>query len=277
MRTHEFIKHNSRDISAFGWGSLIGILGGLIGLGGAEFRLPLLVGIFKFRTLKAIVINLVVSLITVIFSFIFRAGYLHLDSITANWSIVVNILVGSLLGAYIGVHIAATINERVLTRIVVALLMVLSAVLISYNFFIVAIQSLQISTALQVALAFLAGTVIGAFSSILGAAGGELIIPTIIFLFAIDIKLAGSLSLAISAPTILMGLFRYANQGKLAELLPDQSFILWMSLGSIAGAFIGSLFLQFAPSSLIHVILGLILFTSALRLLREQKHIESKL
>ena len=49
---------------------------------------------------------------------------------------------------------------------------------------------------LRVVLGFPAGVAIGAVSSLLGVAGGELIIPTIVLLFAIDIKLAGSLSLA---------------------------------------------------------------------------------
>jgi len=31
--------------TAFGGGAVIGTLGGLIGLGGAEFRLPLLIGV----------------------------------------------------------------------------------------------------------------------------------------------------------------------------------------------------------------------------------------
>jgi len=34
---------------ALGGGAIIGALGGLIGLGGAEFRLPLLIGLFEFR------------------------------------------------------------------------------------------------------------------------------------------------------------------------------------------------------------------------------------
>jgi len=34
--------------SAFAGGAIIGTLGGLIGLGGAEFRLPLLIGLFRF-------------------------------------------------------------------------------------------------------------------------------------------------------------------------------------------------------------------------------------
>ena len=41
----------------------------------------------------------------------------------------------------------------------------------------------------------LAGLVIGIVASLLGVAGGELLIPTLVLLFGIDIKLAGSLSL----------------------------------------------------------------------------------
>jgi uncharacterized membrane protein YfcA len=271
MSTHDFVKQNKQNIFAFGWGSLIGILGGLIGLGGAEFRLPVLVGIFKFRTLKAITINLIVSFVTVIFSFIFRAGYLHLDRITANWHVIVNILAGSLLGAYIGAHFATSINERLLNRIVIIFLITLSGVLIGHSF-IVDLQSLQIPTFARIVLGFAAGVVIGVFSSMLGVAGGELIIPTIILVFALDIKLAGSLSLAISVPTILMGLVRYGNQGRLADLRSDRAFIVWMSSGSIMGAFIGSYLLQFASGTFLHVLLGLILLTSALKLTQEQKH-----
>ncbi len=271
MKTHDIVKRNPKNFLAFGWGSLIGVLGGLIGLGGAEFRLPVLVGVFKFRTLKAITINLVVSFVTVIFSFIFRAGYLHLDRIAVNWHVIVNILAGSLPGAYIGTHFAASINERVLNRIVVVFLIALSGVLISHSF-IVGLQSLQVPALAQIVLGFAAGIVIGTFSSMLGVAGGELIIPTIILLFALDIKLAGSLSLTISVPTILMGLIRYGNQGRLADLRSDAAFIVWMSLGSIMGAFIGSYLLQFASGTFLHILLGLILLTSALKLMQEQKH-----
>jgi uncharacterized membrane protein YfcA len=35
--------------AAFCAGTAIGTLGGLIGLGGAEFRLPLLISLFKFH------------------------------------------------------------------------------------------------------------------------------------------------------------------------------------------------------------------------------------
>src|SRR4029453_5756035 len=38
-------------------GAIIGTLGGLIGLGGAEFRLPMLIGLFRFAALEAIILN----------------------------------------------------------------------------------------------------------------------------------------------------------------------------------------------------------------------------
>ncbi len=122
------------------WGALIGILGGLIGLGGAEFRLPVLVGVFRFPTLQAIVINLIVSLVTVVFSFIFRTGFVNLDSIIAHGSVILNILAGSLIG----------------------------------HDFLFHEQSLVFPALVSVPLGFVAGVVIGVFSSMLGVAGGEL-------------------------------------------------------------------------------------------------------
>ena len=45
-------------------------------------------------------------------------------------------------------------------------------------------------------------------ASLLGVAGGELLIPTLVLLFGPDIKLAGSLSLAVSLPTMIVAFTR---------------------------------------------------------------------
>ncbi|MEJ5202858.1 MAG: hypothetical protein WHV66_11555, partial [Anaerolineales bacterium] len=50
----------------------IALLGGLIGLGGAEFRLPVLVGFLKRSASRSVTINLAVSLVTLIVSLITR-------------------------------------------------------------------------------------------------------------------------------------------------------------------------------------------------------------
>ena len=54
----------SNAATAFGGGAIIGALGGLIGLGGAEFRLPLLIGAFGFPALEAVILNKAMSLIS---------------------------------------------------------------------------------------------------------------------------------------------------------------------------------------------------------------------
>ena len=54
-----------RSPAAFGGGAVIGALGGLIGLGGAEFRLPLLIGAFRFAALQAVILNKAMSLVVV--------------------------------------------------------------------------------------------------------------------------------------------------------------------------------------------------------------------
>ncbi len=46
-------------------GFAVGLLGGLIGLGGAVFRLPLLVAVFGYALRRAVVLNLIVSFVTV--------------------------------------------------------------------------------------------------------------------------------------------------------------------------------------------------------------------
>ncbi len=104
----------------------------------------------------------------------------------------------------------------------------------------------------------------------LGVAGGELIIPTIILLFGVDIKLAGSLSLAISIPTIIMGLFKFRSQQRLQGIKSDQKFIVFMDFGSILGAFIGSNLLNYVSSSLLYLILGTILLLSAFKLAKHK-------
>ncbi|MCY7399401.1 MAG: sulfite exporter TauE/SafE family protein [Nocardioides sp.] len=63
----------------------------------------------------------------------------------------------------------------------------------------------------QVIAGVIAGAGIGVVAALMGVAGGELLIPTIVLLYGIDIKVAGSLSLAVSLPTMLMAFARYSR------------------------------------------------------------------
>jgi uncharacterized membrane protein YfcA len=112
----------------------------------------------------------------------------------------------------------------------------------------------------------LLGLGIGLVSSLLGVAGGELIIPTMVFAFGSDIKTAGTASLLISLPTVAMGIFRYARQKAYADQDSMTKTVIPMGAGSIIGAIIGGLLVGVAPQSWLKLGLGIILMVSAFRI-----------
>lgn len=256
---------------AFGSGAVVGILGGLIGLGGAEFRLPLLVGLFRLSILLSVVLNLLISLVTVTFSLLFRlplqGGMLWI----AHWQVVLNLLLGSLLGSAVGARFAGKATAQRLKGIIALLLAFLGALLIGHEW-LFAQHPLTLVPLLRLVLGMIAGFGIGVVSSLLGVAGGELLIPTLTLLFSVEIKLAGSLSLLVSLPTILMGVWRYSRQSVFAQVRSQLSLVVWMGLGSILGAYLGSRLLSYAPGLFLQIFLGLILWISAYRIWHSQTH-----
>ncbi|MCS6908510.1 MAG: sulfite exporter TauE/SafE family protein [Anaerolineales bacterium] len=263
----ESARSFSQPLIALSAGTLVGILGGLIGLGGAEFRLPLLVSWFGLPILLSILVNLLISLVTVTFSLLFRlpiqGGLLWLT----HWRVVVNLLLGSLLGSALGARMASNTTTRRLKGIIAALLVLLGALLISHEW-LFAQQPLRLNPLLRSISGIVAGLLIGIVSSLLGVAGGELLIPTLTLLFAVEIKLAGSLSLLVSLPTISMGLWRYSRHAIFAQLRSQTRLVIWMALGSILGAYLGSRWLPYVSSTLLQIFLGCILFLSAYRIWR---------
>jgi len=100
-----------------------------------------------------------------------------------------------------------------------------------------------------------------------------LIIPTIILLYGIDIKLAGSLSLCISLPTVLIGIMKYRQRGELKIVKNNLSFVLCMAIGSVLGAFIGSRILIGIGAGTLQIILGVILLISAIKIFKNKRDI----
>jgi uncharacterized membrane protein YfcA len=105
-------------------------------------------------------------------------------------------------------------------------------------------------------------------ASLLGVAGGELLIPTLVLLFGCDIKLAGSLSLAVSLPTMVMGFTRYSRDSSFAVLGRSKSFVFVMAVGSIAGSFTGARLLGVVPNAVLLPLLAIILLISAVKVWR---------
>lgn len=256
-------------LGAFGGGAGIGALGGLIGLGGAEFRLPLLIGAFRFAALEAVILNKAMSLVVVASALPFRAAIVPLDTIASHWTVIVNLLAGSLAGAWFGAGWATRLKSGTLYRIIAILLVLIAGVLLIGHDPHGGGQPLLEGPA-QLVAGVLAGIVIGVVASLLGVAGGELLIPTLVLLFGCDIKLAGSLSLAVSLPTMLVGFTRYSRDRSFAVLGRNKRFILVMAAGSIIGSFIGAQLLGIAPSAVLLPLLAAILLVSAVKVWRHR-------
>jgi uncharacterized membrane protein YfcA len=98
--------------------------------------------------------------------------------------------------------------------------------------------------------------------------GGELLIPTLILLFGVDIKLSGGLSLAVSSPRTLVGFTRYSRDRSFVVLRKNRRFVLVMAAGSIVGSFVGGRLLGMVPSPTLLPLLALILMISAVKIWR---------
>ena len=259
----------SRSLPAsFGGGAIIGALGGLIGLGGAEFRLPMLIGAFRFAALEAVILNKAMSLVVVASALPFRASIVPFGMIAAHWTIIVNLLAGSLLGAWFGAGWATWLRSETLYR-VIAVLLVAIAVVLLVGHEVTAGQPIFIGTT-QTVVGVIAGLVIGVFAALLGVAGGELLIPTLVLLFGADIKLAGSLSLAVSLPTMLVGFTRYSQDQAFSVLGRNRAFLLVMAAGSVVGTFIGGRLLGLVPNTVLLPLLGVLLLLSAVKVWRHK-------
>jgi uncharacterized membrane protein YfcA len=99
----------------------------------------------------------------------------------------------------------------------------------------------------------------------MGVAGGELLIPTLIFVFGADIHTAGSAVLFVSIPTVCIGLFRYDRM----RLLPGRSTLLRigvpMGIESLVGAAAGGAFAGSTSAELLKLLLGMVLVAAAFK------------
>jgi len=242
----------------FAAGAAVGVLGGMIGLGGAEFRLPLLIGVFGFAALAAVILNKAMSLVVVLGALPARLGAVPLAELGAHWTVAVNLLAGSLLGAWAGASWALRMRTATLYKVLAALMVLMTAALVLTH--TTTVGTLTLPASVQATAGVVAGFGIGVVAAIMGVPGGELLIPTIVLLYGVDIKTAGSLSL----PTMLVAFARYSRDGSFAVLGAELRFVAVMVAGSVTGAVLGGLLLGVIPD----LVLIPVLLISAIKLAR---------
>jgi uncharacterized membrane protein YfcA len=251
---------------AFAGGAVVGVLGGMIGLGGAEFRLPLLIALFGFAALAAVIVNKALSLVVVLTALPARLAAVPVTALTPHWDVVVNLLAGSLAGAWSGAAWATRMRSGTLYRVLAVLLVVIAAALVGNH--VGTLHHVELAPAAVIVAGVIAGFGIGVVAALMGVAGGELLIPTIVLLFGTDIKTAGSLSLAVSLPTMLVAFARYSRDGGFTVLRRHARLVVVLALGSITGTIAGGLLLGAVADTVLVPGLAALLVLSSIKVWR---------
>jgi uncharacterized protein len=256
-----------RPLAAMLAGAAVAILGGLIGLGGAEFRLPILIAVFALYAQRAVRINLLISVATLAMSAVARLGFLGSTNAYDFRIEIAGMLAGGVIAAWIGAGYLKRIPKTRMMSVIAVLLLATSALLAAETLLHgVSWSALAADSRWELPAAVCAGLLVGAISSLLGVAGGEFIIPILIFIFGADIKTAGTASVLISIPVVIAGVTRhwltghYRSQSMLAYL------VLPMAIGSVGGATIGGYLATWAPTDALRLVLAAILAVSAVKL-----------
>ena len=250
-------------------GAVVGLLGGMIGLGGAEFRLPLLISMFGFLALQAVILNKAMSLVVVLTALPARLVAVPYSELAPNWDIALNLLAGSLIGAYLGAAWATRMATATLYRVLAGLLLFIAMALVASH--VGTLETLGLTGAPQLVAGAVAGLFIGMIAAVMGVAGGELLIPTLVLLYGLDIKLAGSVSLAVSLPTMLVAFARYSRDGSFVVLRQNGRFVALMAGGSVFGTLVGGLLLGAVPAAVILPALAVLLVLSARKVFQHSR------
>ncbi|MEM4736924.1 MAG: sulfite exporter TauE/SafE family protein [Nitrososphaeria archaeon] len=246
------------------FGFLTGIAAGLIGVGGGEFRLPILLYVLGVQLMPAIVINLLVGLLTVTTSFLqrFKSGLLneHMTNIAFAMSL------GSIVGSYLGARLTNKIPEKPLKK-VLAIILIVVGLKIGFEPFVQPPFLLQLSLGFieEAVLATFIGIVIGVISGLLGVAGGEFRIPALIYLFNLNIVNAGTTSLLVSIPTVAIGFLKHHRMGHVNK----ETVIIatTLAIGSVIGALVGASYANVVDKEILKVLLGIILILAVARMI----------
>lgn len=255
---------------ASGFGLIIGTAAGLIGVGGGEFRLPLLLYYLK-NPQTAAAINLLVGLLTVVVSALRRFS-LHQWDLDDMASTLV-LIAASLGGAWAGVRYAHRLPSRLLKGIITGYLFIVGSWMLFET--LVGVEHIfwEPQGMIRLGAAFVIGFVIALASAAFGVAGGEMRIPALLYFLAVPIQEAGTISLVASVPTVAMGALGYRSLGYLSREAGWIAAV--MGLSSVAGVFLGTALLPWVDRRVLKGSLAAILLLAVLALLGGWKKQES--
>jgi uncharacterized membrane protein YfcA len=236
-------------------GIVIGAAAGLIGVGGGEFRIPVLLHVLRLPVKEAAGANTVIGLIVVVLSVARRWGQQRLTADDVTVGLVMAAV--SLFGAILGARQAHRLSTPLLKRVVCVYLFAVGLWMVFEGLAAAEHTLLEPVGSARWLLAAVVGFLVAAASGALGVAGGEMRIPALMYLFAIPVKEAGTISLIASIPTVAAGAVTYRRLGHIPNRVLVISF--FMGLGSIIGVLLGASLLSLVDKHTVKALLGGIL------------------
>ena len=128
---------------ALGCALLIGGIGGLIGLGGGEFRLPILVGLIGFAARAAVPMNQILSLVTLVTALIIRWHTGSFVGVGTFAAAVIALGVGGVTAAWFAARLLSRVSDHLLERAIAILLMAIGVLLIGERFLPASLPALR--------------------------------------------------------------------------------------------------------------------------------------
>jgi uncharacterized membrane protein YfcA len=239
-------------------GAVIGAAAGLIGVGGGEFRIPVLLHVFRLPVKAAAGANTVIGLFVVVLSVARRWGQQPLPKDDIATGLVMAAF--SVVGAVIGARQAHRIASPVLKKVVSVYLLAVGVWMVAEAYLHAECTLFEPVGPVRWMLAAMVGFLVAAASGALGVAGGEMRIPALMYLFAMPVKVAGTVSLIASIPTVAAGALTYRRLGH----IPNRVLLLsvLMGVGSLVGVLIGAALLPLVDKHMLKALLGAILLVA---------------
>jgi uncharacterized protein len=261
----ERLVTGNRVAASVGYGSFTGLLAGLIGLGGAEERIPFLLYYLRLPLEDMLVANLLISFATSGLNFAVRTNG-GVWSLNAAY-ISAAMIVGSIPGAYAGALLSHRASKRTLKRFIALLLSFVIARAV-YGLILIPGGSGQAAVStLDLVLSVISGLGVGIISGSAGVAGGEYRIPILTYLLGLPLKIAGTASQLVSLPTIAIAVWRHKRLG----FLTRRSLVASAMLGipSVVAASLTGLLVAGLPTLYVDLLFIAILGYTIFRLVSE--------
>lgn len=262
----EKLENREGVATSVGYGSVIGLLAGLVGLGGAEERMPFMLYYLRLSMEEMITANLVIS-------FAVSSLNLAVRLQSGVWSSAaiyptLAMIVGSIPGAYVGASLSHRVSKRMLKRFIA----VLFSIVIARVLYAIIVGGTPRQTGIStfdLALSLLGGLGVGIISGSVGVAGGEYRIPFLTYLIGFSLKIAGTASQLVSLPTIAVAVWRHKRLGFWTRSSLKTAAIL--GIPSVIGAAVSGFLVAGLATSYIEIVFVLLLGYTAARLLIETR------